>query len=132
MEEERRRPAFGHFNILHHATALRADIYLEGDDPLHAWALSARQLVSMEEGSVWFAPVEYVIVRKLEYLRDAGSDRHLHDIAGIVRVSGPTIEFTVGAPIPPSASSQVRDDTLGWGRDLPGPSPHAHPDHSMG
>jgi hypothetical protein len=35
--------------------------------------------------------VEYVIVRKLEYYRESGSDRHLRDIAGIVRVSGATI-----------------------------------------
>ena len=38
MEEERQRPRHGHFNIIHHETGLRADIYLAGDDPLHEWA----------------------------------------------------------------------------------------------
>ena len=94
MEEEGQRPAFGHFNILHRDTALRADVYLAGDDPLHAWALSARRLVPMEEGMVWFAPVEYVITRKLEYFRESGSDRHLIDVRGIVRVSGESIDMT--------------------------------------
>jgi len=38
--------------------------------------------------SIWFAPIEYVIVRKLEYFEQSGSDRHLRDIAGMLKVSG--------------------------------------------
>ena len=92
MEQERQRPRFGHFNIIHHETALRADIYLAGDDPLHAWAFPRRRAESMAGGMVWFAPVEYVIVRKLEYYEQSGSDRHLRDIGGIVRISGDNID----------------------------------------
>ena len=92
MEEECRRPRFGQFNILHHETALRMDVYVAGDDPLHAWAFERRRAEPMAGGVVWLAPVEYVIVRKLEYFRDGGSDRHLRDIAGIVRVSGDEID----------------------------------------
>lgn len=92
MEEERRRPEFGHFNIVHHETALRADVYVAGDDPLHAWALSRRRAEPVGGGMVWFAPVEYVIVRKLEYFQQSGSDRHLRDVVGIVRISGDTID----------------------------------------
>ncbi|MEJ7809779.1 MAG: hypothetical protein WKG32_05105 [Gemmatimonadaceae bacterium] len=93
MEEERRRPRFGHFNIMHHETALRADVYIAGDDPLHAWALPRRRAESVAGGAVWFAPVEYVIVRKLEYFAQSGSDRHLRDIGGIVRISGGEIDL---------------------------------------
>lgn len=39
LRKEIRRPRHGHFNIIHQNTALRADVYLLGDDPLHAWAL---------------------------------------------------------------------------------------------
>lgn len=38
IEEEIRRDRSGHFNIVHNETALRADVYLAGTDPLHAWA----------------------------------------------------------------------------------------------
>src|ERR1700730_6319342 len=35
----------GHFNIIHHETGFKADVYLSGRDPLHAWGLArARQL----------------------------------------------------------------------------------------
>lgn len=92
IDEERRRPRHGHFNIIHHDTALRADIYLAGDDPLHEWAMARRTAVPIGEDEIWFAPLEYVIVRKLEYFNESGSDRHLRDIAGMVRVSGKQID----------------------------------------
>lgn len=88
IEEELARPMFGHFNIVHLDTALRADIYIAGTDPLHAWAFERRVTESMGGGDVWFAPIEYVIVRKLEYFESSGADRHLSDIAGMLRVSG--------------------------------------------
>jgi hypothetical protein len=38
----------GHFNLIHHETGLRADIYLCGDDELHRWALQNRNVVDVE------------------------------------------------------------------------------------
>jgi hypothetical protein len=92
IEEERRRPRYGHFNIIHLDTALRADIYLVGDDPLHEWAMARRRTASIGGDAVWFAPLEYVIVRKLEYFQQSESDRHLRDIAGMLRVSGDLVD----------------------------------------
>ncbi len=34
------------------------------------------------------APPEYVIVKKLKFYREGGSQKHLRDIAGILRTSG--------------------------------------------
>ncbi len=94
IEEEGRRHRGGHVNIIHHATALRADIYVAGDDPLHEWALNRRRSAPIGADAIWFAPLEYVIVRKLEYFEASGSDRHLRDIAGMLRVSGELIDGT--------------------------------------
>ena len=95
IEEERRRPRFGHFNIIHHETALRADIYLAGDEPLHHWALGRRRAETVAGQPIWFAPIEYVIVRKLEYFEQSGADRHLRDIGGMLRVSANQIDRQV-------------------------------------
>jgi hypothetical protein len=46
IDEERQRSRGGHFNIIHHDSALRADIYFVGDDPLHEWAMARRRTVS--------------------------------------------------------------------------------------
>lgn len=92
LREEAARPAQGHFNILDLETALRADIYCAGDDPMAAWGLARRRAVKLGEGQMWIAPIEYVIVLKLRYFRDSHSDRHLRDIAAMRRLSGELID----------------------------------------
>jgi len=74
-------------------TGFKADIYLKGKDELHQWALSERRLLKIGGDSVWVAPPEYVILRKLEYYREGGSDKHLRDIEGMLALSGEKIRF---------------------------------------
>lgn len=85
--EESARPRYGHFNILHRDSGLRADIYLLGDDPLHAWAYGRRREVPIAGEMISIAPPEYVILRKLEYFREGGSSKHLRDIVWMLQVS---------------------------------------------
>ena len=85
IQQELRRPEKGQFNIIHHETGLKADLYCFGDDPLHRWALARRVRITLEAGdSLWMAPPEYVILRKLAYFREGGSQKHLSDIRGIL------------------------------------------------
>jgi len=93
--EELRRCEGGHFNVIHRDTALRADVYLAGDDPFHAWALTHRRRIDVEGVAIWLAPLEYVVVRKLEYFRASGSDRHLRDVAMMLRVSAPLVDSAI-------------------------------------
>jgi hypothetical protein len=88
IEEEARRPAHGHFNVSHHETAMRADIYLPGDDPLNAWALTHTVMRRVDEDEVRMAPIEAVILSKLRYYKEGKSDRHLRDIHRMLAVSG--------------------------------------------
>jgi Nucleotidyl transferase AbiEii toxin, Type IV TA system len=92
MEEETGRAEGGHFNIIHRDTALRADVYLAGNEPLHAWALERRRRLQLEATAIWVAPLEYVILRKLQYFQRSGSDRHLRDIAMMLRISGDSLD----------------------------------------
>jgi len=41
---------------------------------------------------VALAPPEYVIVRKLEYFREGGSEKHLRDIRSMLAVSSEQID----------------------------------------
>lgn len=82
----------GHFNIIDRDTGLRADIYLAGNDPLHAWAFERRRRVPLEGWAIWVAPIEYVVLRKLQYYRDSGSDRHLRDVAMMLHISGDAVD----------------------------------------
>jgi hypothetical protein len=93
MRVEARRPLRGHFNIIHHDTGFKADVYLLGRDPLHVWGMAHRQRIAIDqEHGIWVAPPEYVIVRKLEYYREGHSDKHIHDIRGMLEISGESID----------------------------------------
>ena len=84
IEIERNRERRGHFNLVHYDTGWKADVYLSSDDPLHAWALQNRRAVENEGVQIWLAPPEYVIIKKLEFLREGGSEKHVRDIRGIL------------------------------------------------
>ncbi len=92
MQEEAARSAHGHFNLLHLESAMRADVYVMGGDPLAAWAMERRRQVPIGGDSIWLAPIEYVILMKLEYHRQSGSDRHMRDIDAMLRLSGHLVD----------------------------------------
>ena len=83
----------GHFNLIHHESGFKADIYLRGRDPLHEWALGNRRKIDIGDGYIWVAPVEYVILRKLEYYKEGKSEKHLRDISGILTISDEQIDY---------------------------------------
>lgn len=89
--QELARSRHGHFNLLHHESAFRADVYLRGEDPLQRWGLARRRRESLDGLTIWLAPIEYVILRKLELVRD-GIVRHQEDIRAMIRVSGGMID----------------------------------------
>ena len=75
LEEESRRSASGHFNVIHHDTTMRADVYLPGDDALNAWAFAHPAVRQIEGDEVSLAPIEAVVLSKLRYYRMGRSDR---------------------------------------------------------
>jgi hypothetical protein len=95
IREEAGRATHGHFNLLDLETSLRADVYCLGEDLLGTWAIARRRHVSIGDLTVSVAPIEYVILLKLQYYREGGSDRHLRDVAAMRRISGELIDASV-------------------------------------
>ena len=90
--EEMARERHGHFNIIHADSGLRADFYTAGHDELHAWAFHNARSYAIGKNSIRLAPPEYVILRKLEYYREGGSEKHLRDIRAMLAVSGDLVD----------------------------------------
>jgi hypothetical protein len=86
------RETRGHFNILHIDSGFKADIYLRGTDSFRIWALERVRKMNLGEMTVRMAPPEYVIIRKLEYFREGGSEKHLRDIRLMVENSRELID----------------------------------------
>lgn len=92
IKTEIARQTNGHFNIIHHETGFKADIYLTGQDQLHRWAMMNRNKVNIGQSEIAIAPPEYVIIRKLQYYKEGSSTKHLRDINRMMKISGETID----------------------------------------
>lgn len=83
----------GQFNIIHPASGLKVDVILRRDTPFDISRFSRRRrLQPSKEYQADFAAPEDVILKKLHFYKEGGSDKHLRDIAGIVKVSGAELD----------------------------------------
>lgn len=86
----------GHMNLIDQKTGFKIDIYPAGSDDLVVWGLENKkkiELIASEE--VWVAPPEYVILKKLAYHKEGGSQKHIEDIKGMLEVSGDQIDSSL-------------------------------------
>lgn len=90
--QEVARESRGNFNIIHADSGLKADFYTAGREDLHAYAFRNARKYAADETTISLAPPEYVIVRKLEYYREGGSEKHLRDIRAMLAVSGELLD----------------------------------------
>jgi hypothetical protein len=86
------RERAGHFNVIHADSGLKADFFTTNRDELHAWAFRNMKKYSIRGTSISLAPPEYVILSKLEYFREGGSEKHLRDIRSRIAVSGEQLD----------------------------------------
>ena len=89
------RESHGHFNIIHQETGFKADIYPAGTDEFHKWAMARRHKVKIAQSDIYLAPAEYVIIRKLQYYSEGGSEKHIRDIKRMLELSADLIDTSV-------------------------------------
>ena len=81
------------FNIIHPTSGLKVDVIVASDSDFDRERLRrGRQLPVLPERTVPFASPEDVILKKMEYFREGQSEKHLRDIAGVLRVQGDRID----------------------------------------
>jgi hypothetical protein len=82
------------FNVIHPASGLKIDVMVPSEDAFNRSRFArTRRVQPAPDYYAVFASPEDVILKKLEYYRDGGSDKHLRDIAGILKISGETIDL---------------------------------------
>ncbi len=81
------------FNVLHPASGLKIDfIVLTESEFDKSRRQRARLLKVLPDRTVAFASPEDVIIKKMLYFQEGGSDKHLRDIAGVLRIQGEAID----------------------------------------
>ena len=83
----------GQFNLIHHETGFKADLYLCGNDPLNKSGLENARRVEYSGEEICLAPPELVILKKLEFFREGGSQKHLRDIHFMLEISADKIKL---------------------------------------
>jgi len=83
------------FNILHIPAGLKVDMILSADSEFDRLNLNSGQRLR-SEGSydALFASPENVILKKLVYYQEGGSEKHLRDIGSMLAIQGENIDDT--------------------------------------
>ncbi len=81
------------FNLIHPRSGLKIDfIVLSGSEFDRSRVSRRRELNALPDRTVSFASPEDVILKKMQYFREGRSQKHLRDIAGVLRVQGKHID----------------------------------------
>jgi hypothetical protein len=81
------------FNVIHPASGNKIDFILPRKDRWASVRMARRRAVRLlPDRDVMTAAPEDVIIGKLWYYSEGGGDRHLRDIAGILRVTGAGVD----------------------------------------
>jgi hypothetical protein len=83
----------GQFNIINPAAGLKIDVMVKKDSPYDRVQFGRRQLKTLApELHAYLARPEDIILYKMLYFSEGGSDRHLRDILGMLRIPGASID----------------------------------------
>jgi hypothetical protein len=75
----------GQTNILHHASGVKADLMFRKNTPHGLEEFARKRRLEILRGvNAWIAAPEDIIIGKLRYYREGGSEKHLTDIRGIL------------------------------------------------
>lgn len=82
------------FNIIHPSSGLKIDVIIHKKDTFDNSRFSRiKRIRPVEDTEANFAAPEDVIIKKMEYYKEGGSEKHLRDITGIMKISGELIDY---------------------------------------
>ena len=85
--------ASGQFSIIHPGSGLKVDVMIPRDTPFNRSRFARSIRVKPDGGfDASFASIEDVIIKKMESYHEGGSEKHLRDIAGVLRISGQRVD----------------------------------------
>jgi hypothetical protein len=75
------------FNIIHPTSGLKIDVAVPAENEFNESRRARTVEVKLKTATrVSFASPEDVILKKMEYFREGGSEKHLRDITGVLRI----------------------------------------------
>ena len=82
------------FNIIHPASGLKVDVIIPEPNQFNeSRFVRARRLHATDDLDAYFASPEDAIIKKMEYYRKGGSQKHIRDIASVLKISRNRIDM---------------------------------------
>lgn len=84
----------GQFNVIHPASGNKIDFFIAGSTPwANAQLQRCKRVTLLPEVNGNIAAPEDVILGKLLYYQQGGSEKHVRDITGIMKISGHDVDW---------------------------------------
>ncbi len=81
------------FNIIHPSSGLKIDVMIVGGGEFDRSRLArVVRIAAAEDCEAWFASPEDVIIKKMQYFKEGGSDKHIRDIRGVFKIMGDELD----------------------------------------
>ena len=81
------------FNIIQPGSGLKVDVIVPAPSEFNSTRFARARRVQVGEGwDASFSSPEDAILKKMEFFREGGSDKHLRDITGVLKTSGREID----------------------------------------
>lgn len=80
------------FNVIDARVGFKIDLKIVGDEGFDGLRMKRRRRGRVAGLEVWISAPEDVVLKKLISYREGGSDKHLRDVAGMLRISGDSID----------------------------------------
>lgn len=82
------------FNIIHPSSGNKIDVIIPKGGPFDRGRFERRRVVRTPDGlTIQYSSPEDIIISKLEFYREGRSEKHLRDIAGIIKISGEELDL---------------------------------------
>ena len=81
------------FNIIHPGSGIKIDVFVEGDEVERVQIEDRRRMQALPGMTATFSPPEELILKKLLYFREGGSEKHLRDVKAMLEISPEQIDL---------------------------------------
>jgi hypothetical protein len=85
----------GQFNIIHPESGLKIDVIVPKDEAERAQLGRAIRWSTAADREAMYGAPEDIILKKMEAYREGGSEKHLRDIASILKIMGDRVDRTL-------------------------------------
>ena len=105
------------FNVIHPDSGMKVDFFVAGDAVEESQIRRRLRRLILPGLEAWCSPPEELIVKKLDYYKQGASDKHLRDIASMLRISPEEVDLERIRSMAGEETGPILDQVLDAAKD---------------